>query len=152
MQNKAKEIEVLLSPVADGQGMEIVDVQYVKESGSRILRVFIDKADGISMDDCERMSHIIGAYLDDKDVLKESYMLEISSPGLNRVLKKAESFQRFCGENARIQTFNPINGQKNFFGEILGISDGKVKINDITNGTVEIEVSDIKKANLETDI
>ena len=152
MQDKIKEIEDLLSSVAQGEGMEIVDVQYVKENGNRILRVFIDKEMGISMDDCEHMSHIISAFLDDKDILKDSYVLEISSPGLNRALKKEESFNRFTGEKVRIQTFNPVNNQKNFLGELLGFNDGKVKINDVTKGIVEIEFSDIKKANLEADI
>lgn len=150
--NKAEEIENLLIPVAENEGMEIVDVQYARENGSWVARVFIDKENGITMDDCEHMSHVLGAFLDESDILKDSYMLEISSPGVNRVLKKEKCFKRFTGSKVKIKSFNAVNNQKNFLGTLLSCENGKVKIDDVTNGEVEIDFSNIKKANIEADI
>ncbi|MDR3256818.1 MAG: ribosome maturation factor RimP [Endomicrobium sp.] len=147
--NKAQEIEDFLTPVATREKVEIVDVQYVKENGDWVVRVFIDKDNGITMSECENMSHIFGAFLDESDILKESYVLEISSPGFNRVLKKEETFKHFIGSKVKIHTFNAINNQKNFLGTLLDFKDGKAKINDVTNGTIEIEFLNIKKANVE---
>ncbi|MCA6073124.1 MAG: ribosome maturation factor RimP [Endomicrobium sp.] len=150
--SEIQEIEKLLKPVAEQEKIEVVDVQYVKENGDWIARIFIDNEHGITMSDCERVSHVFSNVLDKSDVLKESYILEISSPGLNRVLKKEESFKRFIGSKVKIQTLKSINNQRNFLGELLDFSDGKVKINDATNGIVDINFLDIKKANIETDI
>ncbi|MCA6070388.1 MAG: ribosome maturation factor RimP [Endomicrobium sp.] len=150
--SEIEEIEKLLKPVAEQEKIEVVDVQYVKEDGDWIARIFIDNDHGITMSDCERVSHVFSNVLDKSDILKESYILEISSPGLNRVLKKEESFKRFIGSKVKIQTLKSINNQRNFLGELLDFSDGKVKINDATNGIVDINFLDIKKANIETDI
>ncbi|MDR2425962.1 MAG: ribosome maturation factor RimP [Endomicrobium sp.] len=152
MSNKAEEIEKLLISVADSENIEIVDLQYVKENGSWVIRVFIDKEAGVSIDDCEKMSYLFGATLDAGDVLNDSYVLEVSSPGINRILKKEKDFEKFTGEKIRIRTFTPINNQKNFLGKLISFKDRKLKINDVTNGEVEIIFSDVEKANLETDI
>lgn len=152
MINKAKEVEDFLTQITEAENLEIVDVQYLKESGHRVLRVFIDKAGGITMDDCEKMSYVIGDALDSSDILTESYVLEISSPGINRVIKKEKDFKRFVGKKIRLQTFTMLNNQKNFLGKLLYIETGKVKVDDVTKGEVEIDFSDIKKANLEEDI
>jgi ribosome maturation factor RimP len=149
---KAQKIEDLLAPVAAREKIEIVDVQYVKEDGYWIARIFVDKDGGVTINDCENISCIFGAFLDENDILKDSYVLEISSPGFNRVLKNEKNFRRFMGSKTRIQTFKPINNQRNFLGTLLNFEDGKIKIDDVINGIVEIEFSDIKKANIETDI
>lgn len=150
--SKTKALEELLTPAAEAENIEIIDVQYLKENGNWVARVFIDKKNGITMGDCERMSYVFGDMLDASDILNESYVLEVSSPGINRALKKEKDFKNFVGSKARIQTFNAINNQRNFLGEILSAKDGKIKINDVTKGEVEIELADIKKANLEADI
>ncbi|MCL1972425.1 MAG: ribosome maturation factor RimP [Endomicrobia bacterium] len=152
MMSKTKALEELLTPAAEAENIEIIDVQYLKENGNWVARVFIDKKNGITMGDCERMSYVFGDMLDASDILNESYVLEVSSPGINRALKKEKDFKNFVGSKARIQTFNAINNQRNFLGEILSAKDGKIKINDVTKGEVEIELADIKKANLEADI
>ena len=90
--------------------------------------------------------------LDTSDILNESYVLEVSSPGINRALRKEKDFKRFAGEKVRVQTFTPVNNQKNFLGKLISFENGKAKINDVTNGEVEINFLDIKKANLEADI
>ncbi|MDR1663192.1 MAG: ribosome maturation factor RimP [Endomicrobium sp.] len=147
---KAKEIESLLEPIAIKKGYELVDVQYAKENADWTVRIFIDKDGGVAMSDCEKMSVLFGAVLDGSNILKSSYILEISSPGLNRVLKKEESFKRFIGSKIRLQTVEPINNQKNFLGNLLDCKDGKIKIADVSNGIFEIKFLDIKKVNVET--
>jgi ribosome maturation factor RimP len=149
---KAQKMKDLLAPVAAREKIEIVDVQYVKEAGDWIARIFIDKDGGVTINDCENISYIFSTFLDRGDILKDSYVLEISSPGFNRVLKNEKSFRRFMGSKTRIQTFKPINNQRNFLGTLLNFEDGRIKIDDVVNGIVEIEFSDIKKANIERDI
>jgi ribosome maturation factor RimP len=147
---KVKEIESLLEPVATKESYELVDVEFVKENGDWVVRIFIDKDGGVTMSDCEKMSLLFGAILDESNILKDSYVLEVSSPGINRVLKK-KSFKRFIGSKIRFQTFELINNQKNFLGNLLDFKDGKIKVDDDTNGIVEINFLDIKKANVETE-
>jgi ribosome maturation factor RimP len=150
--NKAQTIESLLKNVAEQEKIELVDVCYVKENGDWILRIFIDKDGGVTISDCENVSRVFGGFLRKSDILKDFDILEISSPGLNRVLKKEESFKRFIGSNVRIQTFEPINNQKNFLGKLLDFKDGEIKIDDVTSGVVQINFLNVKRANIETDI
>ena len=152
MISKTKAVEDILVPAAEAENIEIIDVQYLKENGNWVAKVFIDKKNGVTIDDCEKMSYIFGDILDAGGILNESYVLEVSSPGINRALKKEKDFKKFTGAKARIQTFNAINNQRNFLGEILSANDGKIKINDVTNGEIEIDFADIKKANLEAEI
>ncbi|MDR2708447.1 MAG: ribosome maturation factor RimP [Elusimicrobiota bacterium] len=149
MANKAKEIENLLSALSQNEGFELVDIEYVREDGKRVVRIYIDNEKGITVDDCEKMSRIFSKVLDQTDIVDESYILEISSPGLYRTLKKEKDYLRFIGKKARIQTFVAYNGQRNFLGTLMSFSDGIVKIKDETNGDFEIEYSNIRKANLE---
>jgi ribosome maturation factor RimP len=150
--NKVQKIESLLENIAAQEKIELVDVEYVKENGDWIVRIFIDKDSAVTMSDCENVSRLFGAVLRESDILNDFDVLEISSPGLNRVLKKEESFKRFIGSNVRIQTFEPINNQKNFLGKLLDFKDGKIKIDDVTNAVAQIDFLNVKKANIETDI
>jgi ribosome maturation factor RimP len=152
MISKTKAIEEILIPAAESENIEIVDVQYLKENGSRVARIFIDKKGGVTIDDCEKMSYLFGDVMDASGILSESYVLEVSSPGINRALRKEKDFKRFTGEKVRLQTFTPLNNQRNFLGKIISYKDGKIKIDDVTKGEVEIDFSDVKKANLEADI
>lgn len=149
--DKANEVENLLSEISIKNDIEIVDVQYVKENGDWILRIFIDKDFGITMSDCEKFSYMFSELIDKSDILQDSYILEVSSPGLNRVLKQEKSFKRFIGSKVKIQTHNFINNQKNFLGQLLNFKNGTVTIDDATNGIININFADIKKANLETE-
>jgi len=151
MANKALEAEELLTAAAEKENMEIVDVQYVKENGDWILRVFIDKDGGVKMSDCECMSRVFGECLDECSAFLDPYVLEVSSPGMDRALKNEKAFKKFIGSKIKVQTLNPIGNQKNFTGNLLACSDGKITVEDLTNGKVDIEIADIKKANLETD-
>jgi ribosome maturation factor RimP len=112
----------------------------------------MDKEGGVNLDDCEKMSRIFDAILDENDIINESYILEVSSPGIYRPLKKESDYERFIGDKVRIQTLAAFNNQRNFIGELISYENAIVKIDDATSGICEIEFSNIKKANLEPDI
>ena len=108
--------EEILQPIVDANGFELVDVEYVKEGGTWYLRAYIDKPGGITVDDCELVSRAANDILDEKDFVEDSYVFEVSSPGLGRPLKKEKDFARSIGEEVEIRTFRPINRQKEFVG------------------------------------
>ncbi|GMO64955.1 MAG: ribosome maturation factor RimP [Endomicrobiia bacterium] len=151
MRSRVREIENLLTPIAEKEKIEIVDVQHIIENGSWILRIFIDKSDCVTVNDCENVNRIFGSFLDGNNIFTSPYFLEVSSPGPNRVLNKEESFKRFTGNKVRIRTLFPVNNRRNFLGILLGFVDGKVKINDFNDGILEIVFSDIERANIVTD-
>jgi ribosome maturation factor RimP len=142
-------IEETLAPLVDSEKMELVDVHYTTEHGKKILRVFLDKEGGFKLSDCEAMSAKIGELMDNAGIIDNNYILEVSSPGLDRVLKKEKDFVRFLGREASITMQTPLNGQRNFFGEIVSCKDGKIVINDVTGKTVELLFSQIANARLE---
>lgn len=108
--------EELLLPIVEKHGFELVDVEYVKEAGTWYLRAYIDKPGGISVDDCEVVSRAFSDILDEKDYIDDTYIFEVSSPGLGRPLKKDKDFARSIGEEVEIRTYRPINRQKEFIG------------------------------------
>ena len=111
-----KQTEELLEPIVAEQGFELVDVEYVKEAGNWYLRAYIDKPGGITVDDCEVVSRRFSDILDEKDYIEDSYILEVSSPGLGRPLKKDKDFQRSIGKEIEVRTFRVIDKQKEFTG------------------------------------
>ena len=111
-----QQTEALLEPIIEELGFELVDVEYVKEGGTWYLRAYIDKPGGITVDDCELVSRAANDILDEKDFVEDSYVFEVSSPGLGRPLKKEKDFARRMGEEVEIRTFRPINRQKEFVG------------------------------------
>lgn len=108
--------EELLQPLVDAHGFELVDVEYVKEAGNWYLRTYIDKPGGIAVDDCEVISRALSDKLDEEDYIEDSYILEVSSPGLGRPLKKDKDFQRSIGKEIEVRTFRAIDKQKEFTG------------------------------------
>lgn len=114
--------EKLLEPILEANHFELVDVEYVKEGGSWYLRAYIDKPGGITVDDCEIVNRALGDLLDEHDFIEESYILEVSSPGLGRPLKKERDFARSLGEEVEIRTYRMVNKQKEFRG-ILKVYD-----------------------------
>ncbi|ALP03180.1 Ribosome maturation factor RimP [Clostridioides difficile] len=111
----------------------MVDVEYVKEAGEYYLRVYIDKEEGISLNECELVSRELSPILDEKDPIKENYFLEVSSPGLDRALKKDRDFVRYQGRDVDLKLYKPLNGCKQFEGELVGLTeDNNIKI--IANG------------------
>ncbi len=124
----AKEIEALLNPLIEQEGGELVDLQWRKEGSSWVLRLFLDKPNGITLDDCAYFSDRVSATLDEGDKISKSYVLEVSSPGLDRVIKKDKDFERFAGKPVKLRLKLPDNGQRKFSGVLKGLSEGKVSI------------------------
>ncbi|MDO4749930.1 MAG: ribosome maturation factor RimP [Eubacteriales bacterium] len=118
----------LAAPVAESQGCEIWDVEYVKEAGTRILRVYIDKAAGVGIDDCEAFSRALDPILDEADPIPESYTFEVSSAGAERTLRRPSDFSRFMGENVEVKFYRLVDGRKNCVGKLLAYDDGAVTV------------------------
>lgn len=130
MSNKiASIVYEMVEPIAVEQGVELVDVEYVKEGGQYILRVYLDKPGGVTIDDCQQVSNVLSDLLDQKDPITEAYLLEVSSPGIDRPLKKDSDFVRFAGQKVDISTYAPINGKKKkFTAELVGLEDQKIVV------------------------
>lgn len=108
--------EELVLPIVEANHFELVDVEYVKEAGNWYLRIYIDKEGGININDCELVSRAFSEILDKEDPIEDAYILEVSSPGLGRPLKKEKDFQRNLGEEVEVRTYKPISKQKEFVG------------------------------------
>ena len=120
--------ENLFLPITQKHGFELVDVEYVKEAGSWYLRVYIDKEGGIAVDDCEVVSREADPILDTDDCIEESYILEVSSPGLGRPLKKEKDFKRSLGKSVECKLYKAINKQKEFEGILKDFTEDTVTI------------------------
>ena len=131
--------EELLIPIVESHGFELVDVEYVKEGGTWYLRAYIDKPGGIAVDDCELVSRAFSDILDEKDYIEDSYIFEVSSPGLGRPLKKEKDFKRSLGEEVEIRTDRAVEKQKEFIGILT----------DYDKDTVTIEMEDETKRTFE---
>lgn len=118
----------LLVPFLPGQGMELVDVEFVKEGQHRYLRIFIDKEDGVSLEDCQKVSEYLNEKLDSMDPIEENYFMEVSSPGVERVLKKDSDFERFKEQLVEVKLYFPLEGTKIIEGTLKGLKDGKVAV------------------------
>lgn len=129
----------LALPIVDKNSFELVDVEFVKEGANWYLRIYIDKPGGITIDDCQLVSEEISDKLDEADPIKQSYFLEVSSPGLDRPLKKDSDFEKFKGELVEIKVFKPVEGKKIFEGELLGIIDNKIAIKTSEKGNMEFD-------------
>ena len=125
-----KKAEALLAPIVEQAGFELVDVEYVKEAGNWYLRGYIDKPGGITVNDCEAVSRIFSDKLDENDFIEDSYIMEISSPGLVRPLKKEKDFARSVGKEVEIRTYRPIEKQKEFSGILTAYDDNSVTIDE----------------------
>ncbi len=125
----------------------MVHLEYLRESGGRVLRLYIDKPGGVKLDDCVRISRELSDILDARADIEEPYRLEVSSPGADRPLAKLGDFQRFIGSKAKIRTHNAIDGRKNFTGILEAVVNQSVQI-DIDGRAVEIAVANISRARL----
>lgn len=122
--------EALLAPITEEMGLELVDVEYVKEGGAFYLRSYIDKEGGVTIDDCEAVSRAFNPLLDEANLIDGAYTMEISSPGLTRPLKKEKDFARSIGKMIEIHTYQAIDGEKVFFGELTAYDADAVTIRD----------------------
>lgn len=139
----ASRVEALAAPVAEGLGYELFDVEYVKEGPDFFLRLFITKEDGIAIDDCEAMSRAVDPLLDEADLIKDHYYLEVSSVGLDRPLKKEKDFRYFMGEMIEVKLFRPLDGTDYLVGQLVAYEDGKFQI-ELQGKTLELAVKDAR--------
>ena len=120
--------EQLVMPIVDENNFELVDIEYVKEAGNWFLRVYIDKQGGITIDDCELVSGVLSEQLDKDDFIEDSYILEVSSPGLGRPLKKEKDFERSIGKEVEVRLFQAINKQKEYIGILTSYDKDTVTV------------------------
>jgi ribosome maturation factor RimP len=125
--------EQFLEPILDENNFELVDVEYVKEAGNWYLRIYVDKDGGITIDDCELVSRALEAILDEKDPIKDPYILEVSSPGLDRPLKKEKDYKRSIGKLVEIKLYKQLDGNKEFMGNLVEYTSDTVTIESDTD-------------------
>jgi ribosome maturation factor RimP len=156
-----EKVRGIVDRVAQSSGLEVVDVELHGGGKARMLRIFIDKPGGVTHEDCANFSREVGTIFDVEDAVPgSSYLLEVSSPGLDRKLSKPEDYQRFTGSRVKLMTRDPVNGNRHFEGRLKEFHDGRLSL-DLTarkkskkhqaveHGTeVEIELANVEKANL----
>ena len=144
-----------LAPVVAGLGYQLWELEYLPRSGGGLLRLYIDaagdSANAITLDDCERVSHVVSETLDAADPIPSHYTLEVSSPGLDRVLRTREHFERFAGERVRLEMLQPVEGRKRFAGRLLGVGERDITL-ELENGRISLPIDDIHRARLAPDM
>ncbi len=149
MSSRTEAINAIIERVTGREGLELVHWEMVGPKNNSILRIYIDKPGGVNHQDCEMVSHQVGALLDVDDVIPTQYVLEVSSPGVDRPLYKPADYERFAGNKVKLRTQTPINGQRNFKGKLLGIEATTVRLQVEGGSEVEIAYDNITKGNIE---
>lgn len=142
--------EELLKPITAENQVEIYDVEYIKEAGEWYLRVFIDKEGGVTINDCEAVSRALSVMLDNHDFITDSYILEVSSPGLGRQLKKDKHFEKSLNQKVDVKTYQPIDGRKEFTGILKMFDKGSITI-EVDEKEMIFQKSDIANIKLAYD-
>lgn len=147
----------IAQPILESMGLELVDIEFGRVGPDAVLRLFIDKEGGVLLDDCAGLSRELSMILDVEDVIACNYTLEVSSPGLDRPLKKQSDFDRFAGRLIKVRTYQPFlddsgNKRKTFLGILEGLVDGVVKMKLIEGQTASIPMDRVAKANLEFEL
>lgn len=151
IQRVVNQVEDLIAPVIEEMDIELVDVEYLSERGRWVLRVYIDHEAGVGVEDCARVSEEIGDLIDVKDIIQHEYVLEVSSPGLDRPLKREKDFMRAVGKKIKVRTFAPINGRRNYKGVLQDFSGERLYLSVEDGGQSRVAViplPDVEKANL----
>lgn len=143
----ADTVKELAQPIVEGLGIELIDVEFVKEGSSKVLRLYIDKKGGVGLDDCETVSRAVEPVIDEKDPIGTPYNFEVSSPGLDRPLKTDRDFERYEGEAVEVSLYAAREGVKKFTGILVGKNNGiiSVKCDDEVIEFDEKEVSKVKR-------
>jgi ribosome maturation factor RimP len=153
----ADRVTGIAEPLLASLGIELVELEYKRDGRNMVLRLFIDKPGGVSLDDCAGVSRELSQILDVEDFIREYYTLEVSSPGLDRPLKKEDDYRRYAGRIVKIRTFEALpdaagNKRKTFLGTLVGLEDGIVKLQLTEGQAAELPLEKIAKANLEFEI
>ena len=153
IQEKTSTLEKLLRPVIEDGGYELVDLQLRSEGGRWVLRVLADRPGHITLDECARLSRELGPHLDVADLFPFRYVLEVSSPGIRRPLKKPGDFARFVGERVEVVTIEPVEGRKTFRGINRGLDAGRdLILEESPTRRVTIAVGNLRRANLDPEL
>lgn len=150
-QDIVERVRAIAAPVCANEGLELVEVELGGAGGRTTLRLFIDKAGGVTLEDCSSISHAVSTALDVADPLDGAYELEVSSPGLDRPLRTPEHFAKYAGEKVRVKTYGPIpdcENRKTFVGTLQGFENGKVKV-DVDGKLFLVPHAQVSKANIE---
>ncbi len=157
-QSIADQVRALVEPVLARDGYELVEVEWLRQAGRWTLRLFVDKAGGVNIDDCQAASRTVEPILDVADFIEPAYDLEVSSPGLDRPLRKPADFERFAGQRAHVKAYGPVAGtapgspgRKHWSGVLRGFRDGGVEI-EVDGVLHRVPHDQIAKANLEYDL
>lgn len=137
----------LTEPILENMGYELVDAEYRMEQGRWVLRLYIDSEKGVTLDDCARVSRELGDVVDARDLIAHRYVLEVSSPGLDRPLRKEKDFTRFIGKKIKVRMVAPVEGRRNFTGNLTAFRDGSLFI-ESDGRSVVLPRSGVEKANL----
>ncbi|MDI6717300.1 MAG: ribosome maturation factor RimP [Actinomycetota bacterium] len=149
---RIEKIEKLIEPIAEREGLEIVDIELKREAIGLVLRIYLDAREGkVNLDTLAKASELIGSILDKEDVIRQKYTLEVSSPGIERPLTKPEHFKRFVGSKVLVKTKNPIEGRKKFKGLLAEAGDESFVIETNSEG-YKISYSNVAKARLHVEI
>ena len=143
-----KKTEALLDPILSDKGFELWDIEYVKEGADYYLRAYIDKEGGITIDDCVDVSRALSDELDREDFIPDAYILEVSSPGLGRALKKDRDYERSIGQEIDIKTYKPVDGCKEFTGVLKAFDKDTVELVTLSGNSMIFNRADVAKANL----
>lgn len=143
--NIESKVEKLIEKEISDLGYDLYDVEYLKEGRDFYLRIFIDSKDGIGIEDCEKVNNVIDPILDEKDLIKDQYFLEVSSVGLERNLRKDKHFQDAIGENIELKLYKKINNTKTILGMLKEYKDGRIKI-EVQEDILEIDIKNIASA------
>lgn len=148
----AEKLTLIAGEITDKYALELVRAEVLGSLKNPTVRIFIDKPDGISHGDCASVSRDLSAILDEEDFIDSAYLLEVSSPGLERELYSLKDFEKFVGNLSKIRTKMPIEGQRNFRGRIKAVEGSEIVFTDKTVGEVKFPFEAVGKANLEIDI
>jgi len=143
-------VSAMVHPILFNEGMELVDIEYRRESRGWVLRLYLDKEGGITLDDCTRINQEVGRCLDIEDFIPSPYILEVSSPGLTRPLKTEKEFMKYRHCLVKVKTIDPIENRRHFKGRLQTISENKIEI-EVDGFFFQIPLSNVAKANLEID-
>ncbi|MGO8989000.1 MAG: ribosome maturation factor RimP [bacterium] len=141
-------VRAIADPIISDEGMELVDVEYRRESRGWVLRLYLDKEGGVTLDDCTRISQEVGRSLDVEDFIQIPYALEVSSPGLSRPLKSEKDFMKYRHSLIKVKTLDPIQNRRQFKGRLLGVSANQIEM-EVEGEIFQIPLSNMAKANLE---
>ena len=137
----------LLEPVVNHLGFELWELEYSARRAGGFLRLYIDAAQGVGLDDCAEVSRAVSAVLDEQDPIPVEYTLEVSSPGMDRVLRTPAHFARFVGERAQVEMVLPVNGRRKFLGQLMAVNDRELTL-DQDGHSVVLSIDGINKARL----